>query len=587
MKPVFKTKPQALNTLETLIVFIIIFFIAAVSLFFSIKFSDNNKNEFPELIYSDQLLPPKCSLNGGLYANTFPVTLTSVTPNTQIYYTLDGSEPTLKSTIYTGPIIIKDRTNEPNNLSNIPTSPRWAPPVGNVFKGTVLRAINISRNNKKSHELIRTFLVDKEGNDRYTFPIIALTINASDLFGHKEGIYVLGKNYEDKDDYIRKDIPLDLPWWEYPSNYLKRGSNAGRPVHVEFYEPNGALGFLSSAEIRINGNATRSFSQKSLRISFDKKYGISSLNYALFPGYPVTYYKSFILRNSGNDWNKTMFRDAFMQSLMVDFKLDVQQYRPAIVFFNGEYWGIHNIRERFDEHFIANKYKVNIDSIVILELDGTLFYGKKRDVAGFGTFLTYLKKNDLNQAINYEYVKKQIDVESFMDFVIANIYFCNSDWPNNNVKFWRYRSPQQGIDSLNYKDGRWRWMMHDTDWGFGYINTDAYQLNLFQKARETGSIGVIFTKLLTNKEFLDLFINRFKYHLVNTFNEYKVIEKIDHFQYSLAPEMEEHINRWRAIESYKKWEAYIDVLKDFARKRNYIQLQQLDEFEKKIRNEMF
>jgi hypothetical protein len=122
---------------------------------------------------------------------------------------------------------------------------------------------------------------------------------------------VLGKSYVDKDNYIRKRLPLDLPWWEYPSNYLWRGSDSERPAHIEFMEPLEKNGFIAKVGVRIHGNATRGFAQKSLRICFRNEYGQTELNYDLFATGKVTKHNSFILRNSGNDWEKNYVQGCF------------------------------------------------------------------------------------------------------------------------------------------------------------------------------------------------------------------------------------------------------------------------------------
>ncbi|HET6227857.1 MAG TPA: CotH kinase family protein, partial [Bacteroidia bacterium] len=494
----------------------------------------------------------------------------------KIYYTTDGSLPNLKSNLYNNPIHIQNR-EEQNVFSAIPSSPRWKPPIGNVFKGTVLRAIVVTEDNRRGPELIKTFFIDEKRSPRYTFPVIALTVNADDLFGHKNGIYVLGKNYEDKDDYIKKNRRLDLPWWEYPSNYLKRGDNAERPVHIEFFLPGTNAGFEANAGIRINGNATRGFSQKSLRICFNPKYGTDQIKFELFPDYPVNKFNSFILRNSGNDWDKTMFRDACLQTLFRNTKVDIQEYAPSVVFINGEYWGIHNIRERIDEHFIGNKYQITADSITILELGGELVKGNKKDQHAFGELLEYIQNNDMSTETNYAYVKARIDVESLTDFIIANVYFCNSDWPNNNVKFWRYQS-KQIADGYFSRDGRWRWILYDMDWGCGYNSASTPQTNLLPKAAAVGSVGILFKGLLNNKTFAAYFVSRFKYHLSFTFNSQRVIAVINDFQRSMEPEIREHIDRWRVIGSYDQWLENIEVMRRFAKERPDYQVKQLNSF---------
>ncbi len=575
MKPVQKANKKVSFKLKAIIA--LFFATIIISFLFSLKFSGNIKKYTPYLTLSKKLNSPDCSSAGGFYKDAFNIILTCSNPDIKIYYTIDGSEPSLLSALYSKSIIIKDRTSERNVLSETPSSPRWKPPIDNVFKGTVLRAICVDENNNKSNELVRSFFVDKKGTERYSLPVIAITVDEKDFFGYNKGIYVLGKSYTDKDNYIRKNIPLDLPWWEYPSNYLLRGEDAERKAYIEFYEPDGKLGFKSTVGIRINGNATRGFAQKSLRVCFREKYGQGSINYALFPSNPVKIFSSFILRNSGNDWDKTMFRDAFMQDLMKNARLDIQDYRPSIVFINGEYWGIHNIRERFDENYLVNKYHIPADSITILELAGSLSYGQKGDENDFKEILDFVKHNDLADAKNYEFIKSKIDLESFSDFLIANIYFCNSDWPNNNVKFWRYKTDKPlGNDSI--RDGRWRWMLYDTDWGFGYNVLSTPNNNLLDKAKKTGSVGILFSSLIKNKNFLSFFIHRFQFHLNESFDSPTVLAKIDKMQKTLAPEMQEHIDRWRVIGSCDTWLSNIETMRNFAIKRPEIQASQINEF---------
>ena len=572
MKAILKTKKLISFKLKATIVIAVV--LAVTAFIFSLKFSKNQKNSQLAFRYSEKIKKPECDFFAGFYESEFIVKLSTPDSDNRIYYTIDGTEPSSESAVYTQPFSINNRTENRNYLSAIPTSPRWKPPIGDVFKATVLRAIAVDDKNGKSKELVRTFFVN-DVDKKYTLPIISITVNQKDLFGFNKGIYVLGNNYIDKDNYTRKNLPLDIPWWEYPANYLMRGMDAERDANIEFFEPNGKLGFESTVGLRINGNATRGFAQKSLRVCFREKYGKTKLVYDLFDNKKNTEHSSFILRNSGNDWNKTMFRDAFMQSLFQNTFIDIQDYRPSIVFINGEYWGIHNIRERFDENYLSNKYHLNVDSITILELSGKLFQGKKEDEELFSELIEFVKKNDLAIDKNYEYVKSKIDIRSFTDFIIANVYFCNSDWPNNNVKFWRHDSKS---DSLFVKDGRWRWMLYDTDWGFGYNALSTPESNLLDKATKVGSVGVLFSGLLKNESFVNEFLARFQHHLNTTFKSSDVVRKIDEMQYVLDPEIQEHIDRWRAIDSYSAWLANVDVLRDFAIQRPQFQISQLNAF---------
>jgi hypothetical protein len=211
-------------------------------------------------------------------------------------------------------------------------------------------------------------------------------------------------------------------------------------------------------------------------------------------------------------------------------------------------------------------------------LSGKLVHGKKGDEEPFTKLIDFVKNNNLSKQENYESLKSKMDIESFMDFVIANVYFSNSDWPNNNVKFWRYNIFSSMPDSISAKDGRWRWMLYDTDWGFGYNSGSAPSSDLLKKATKVGSVGILFNSLLQNKNFINQFLARFQYLLNTTFSSAMIIQKINTFEKELSPEMQEHINRWRAIENYNQWLSNIDVMKDFAKKRPKFQIEQLNTF---------
>jgi hypothetical protein len=574
MRPILKKKQTV--PLQLKIAGVALVILVLLLLMLNLNYAGKKKEAFPELTVDVNIRVPVCNSDGGFHTESFPCALTTA-PATTIYYTTDGSCPSLASMIYTKPFIVQSKADEQNRLSDIPTSPRWKPPISSVFKGTVVRAIAVTEDNRKSAEFIRTFFVMEKGRDRYSLPVIALTVNEEDLFGYKKGVYVLGKNYDDKNDYIKKNRRLDSPWWEYPSNYLKRGDNSERPVHIEFYEVNGKLGFSENAGVRINGNATRGFAQKSLRICFNKKTGIDQLTYHLFPGYSIQKFNSFLLRNSGNDWDKTMFRDAFMQSLMQNSGVDIQRYQPSIVFINGEYWGLHNIRDRFDENYIANKYKCAPDSVTILELSGQLVHGSKKDEDAFAKLIDFVQKKDAANDENYKFITSKMDIKSFSDFIIVNVFFCNSDWPNNNVKFWKYQAIT-AKESSSALDGRWRWMLYDLDWGCGYNTASTPQTDLLSKAVKVGSIGILFGNLLKNKSFSDFFIARFQHHLDSTFYTPIVLQRINEFQSIIDPEMKEHINRWRAIGSYDKWLDNIETMRKFVRERPSFQEEQLNSF---------
>jgi hypothetical protein len=286
-----------------------------------------------------------------------------------------------------------------------------------------------------------------------------------------------------------------------------------------------------------------------------------------------------ILRNGGNDWDKTMFRDCFMQALMKGSFVDVQDYVPSIVFLNGEYWGIHNVSQRRDENYLEDKYRISKDSIIILEQGGEVFYGKKSDNYDFIHLLNFVKNNDLSLSKNYDFIASRIDLNSLIDLIIANVYFCNSDWPNNNVRFWRSIPGSVLKNNQGIRDGKWRWILYDTDWGFGYTGEGSVNLNLLDKLKiSKGSMGALFYAFIRNDIFLKTFIQRFNYHLDYVFEPKRVINLIDKFEKQYEGEISEHIYRWLKPSTYNHWKSNVEDLREFANSRPLIQKKQLKQF---------
>lgn len=448
---------------------------------------------------------PVFSVEGGYYSGTVSLNLSTATPGSLIYYTIDGSEPTTSSTFYFGPITV----DSVRVISAKAFAPNFVP----------------------SKTIIKTYLINVEK----TLPVISMSTDPSNLWDSATGIYVEAN--------INKD-------WD-------------RPVHIDFFEPTGQLGFSVNAEIKLFGGVTRTYPQKPIAIYMKSKYGDDKINYQIFPNNSVKTFNSLVLRNSGQDWYSSMFRDALMQNIAdVDSKLDVQDYRPAILFLNGKYWGIHNIREKIDEDFInAHHSNVDKDSLDILKDDGTVVNGNS---AHYTNMLNYIQNNIMSIQSNYDYIKTQMDVDNFIDYVVSQIYIANTDWPGANIEYWR---PQT-------VDGKWRWILFDTDFGFGLTTPIAYTHNTLDFATATGGPAwpnpdwstFLLRNLLLNTEFKNDFINRFAEYSNTKFKSDIVVQKINVMESSISNEMHRHLDRWQN-QSYAAWTANVDSLKYFAQQR--------------------
>ena len=221
-----------------------------------------------------------------------------------------------------------------------------------------------------------------------------------------------------------------------------------------------------------------------------------------------------MLRNSGNDWysgenwsSNSMLRDGMATGLMDDTGVDHQAYKPAVVYLNGEYWGIHNIREKVNEEFLAsNNPGVDPDEIDELEANAGIIEGDNQD---YINMINFIQNNSLDDPNNYLTVEQQVDINNFIDYYIAQIFYAYTDWPGNYIKFWR---PQ-------ITGSKWKWILYDTDFGFGLV--DWYGHNTLQFALEAKGPGwpnppwstFLFRNLMENQEFQIQFINHFCFYI--------------------------------------------------------------------------
>jgi hypothetical protein len=278
-----------------------------------------------------------------------------------------------------------------------------------------------------------------------------------------------------------------------------------------------------------------------------------------------------------------MFRDALMQELVRGTGIDTQASRPAIVFINGEYWGIHNIRERLDRYYIQNKYGIDDAQAVILEGNGQLSEGQAGDEIHYREMIRYLNSHDISQEEHYQYIQTQMDVDNFIEYQISQIYFANYDWPGNNIQFWRVRTDGYR-EGAGVWDGRWRWMLFDTDFGFSlYDGNSGYIHNTLALALQPGGTEhpnpdwstLIFRTLMKNEEFKEKFVSRFADHLNATFKPSRVYQLVNHYREIYEPEMEEHIDRWNSHGSVWDWKSRTDELIFFAQNRPGVVFQHL------------
>lgn len=569
------------------------------------QYWDNINTRYPFRLpfYASLVQPPRFSHESGFYKGAFYLTLSTNEPGARIFYTLNGSEPALTPQLepmpstyeYLNPIFIGKRGIDDQSISNIETSVMEAYPnkeLNEIFMANVIRAIVIKPDSERSNVITQTYFFDEHMADKYTLPIVSIATNPEYLFDNEIGIYVPGDLYQ--------DIEQERPWWN-PANYTRRGLKWERPIFFQMFNHHGELLISQNLGIRVHGGATRWFPQKSLRLYARSEYDQQTLmNYDFFPALndrfnhsKVDAFETLILRNSGNDWlsnerwRSTMFRDAMSQSLLEHTNLDIQGYQPVFVFINGEYWGIHNIRTRYDEFFFKSYYGIEPSDIIVLESGfGSLHLGSEGDESSYRDLLKLIDENYMENSFQtskalsdqslFEYFSTWIDIENFITYNVSQIYFNNTDWGGSNIRFWRKNSDPELVYSTGYgHDGKWRFMIIDLDYGFMNPQNDTIKY-----ATQNSNINsYLFRSLLENDSFRIDFLNSFADHLNTTFREEVVINKINFNEDIYSTEVNEHIRRWGNMGgSYDAWLANVQSMRDFASLRPFYQRQHIMEY---------
>lgn len=461
---------------------------------------------------------PTASLPSGFYGGTEVIVLAAPEAGVTVRYTLDGTAPTATSPAYAAPLPLKQTT--------------------------VLRAASFAPGRAMSDVVSRAYFV----GERSVLPVVSLITDPAGFFSNETGIYVEGTN-----GITGRCRKVPVNWnqdWE-------------REVHFSFFEPDGAGGqalrLEQGAGVKIFGGCTRIYPQKSLSLHARARYGASSFDYRFFKELDVARFDDLVLRSSAQDWWRTMFRDGMIQTLTRHMDLDGQAYRPVIVFLNGAYWGIHNLREKLNEDYVAAHHGVAEEQVELIE-------GTWGGQSAHYDALDDLLAGDLNRPEVFAKVAEMMDVDQYLSYLVAQIYSANADWPGNNLKLWRPKTPE----------GRWRWMLFDTDFGFGGNANGQYGSNTLALATAPNGPDwpnppwstYLFRRLLTNDGVRHTFIQRMAAHASTTFEPQRTLALIDSLQRNIAPEIPRHKARWpQSISFGSSWDVLVDVMRDFTKGR--------------------
>jgi hypothetical protein len=486
----------------------------------------NNTSAF----YTSYVSKPAFNLPAGFYNGMQTVGLSS---SGVIRYTLDGKDPDQTSPIYSSPLVIGVTT--------------------------VVRARTYSSNPMElpSEIITNTYFI----NENIELPVVSLTSDPYNLFDDNYGIYVFGPNAD------TTTIPF------FGSNFWQGWE---RPANIEFFDTEGNQGFETPSAITIQGNYSKAWPQRGFSVKTKENYNGSTINYPLFPSKPhITKYKSFHIRNAGSDWNTCHMRDRFNQkTVQGKTDLDIMDGRPCVLFINGQYWGVYELREKQDKNYIENNSGVSANKVDFLEFDGNIIEGSNE---AFLDMANMIGSSNMADPANYAIAKNLLDIENFADYFITETYVANIDWLGsytNNIKFWRPNDPP----------GKWRYMLWDTDLSLGFaeaLGTGQPYMNMLQLAVNpptSNPHSVMLRGLLDNTEFRHYFVNRYA-DLMNTiFLPSEMEARANGLHDEMLPEMARHFTKWGTTSSLwggfigrstdvPSWENQIDSLLQWSTER--------------------
>lgn len=441
---------------------------------------------------------PTISKESGIYNDTKEIQIFLSAPGT-IYYTLDGSTPTVNSLKYEDGITIT--------------------------KTAVLKAASIEEGKLRSNIITNSYIM----NENHSLPVLSMTVDHSDYNR------LLANPYT--------DIEVQ--------------------GYLEFYEDNGK--FQIPCSISLFGGSARGLPKKSYGIRFKNEYGAKQLVYKMFDNRDTSVYESLVLRSGSQDYEHAFFRDILGTSLVDDYtNVDVQSYKSTILYINGKYYGIYNIREKVNADFIANHYNVDPSKLNLIQGKGEL---KNGTTEFYDRVLNYVKTHNMASDQSYEEIKKILDIENYIDFWISELYTTNNDIIN--IRYFSHPD----IDG-----GKMKMIFFDLDFAFyNYFHNYYYFMTNASGMQEGFQVdNTIFIQLMKNQSFQKDFLHRLSYHLQHTWKQENVLSRFEEIYKRLYPEMERDQIRWNL--SMNNWKQEVQQLKVYIEQRNKYLLQHTKSF---------
>ncbi len=392
-------------------------------------------------VYIFESNAPVFSLEESFYSADLSVELKTAY-EAEIYYTTDGSEPDKNATRYAEPLYF---TCEDTDF-----------PTAHTIKAKAYYS-----DGTESATSVHTYFTAKGAAERFSEYVFSISGDPAALTEGPDGIF-------------------------YGENSELRGRESEREVYLTAWDPSGEVILSQYCGVRIYGGASRYNTIKSMKLFARKSYGndagIGAFHTDLFQtpladgsGLVIDEYDKLVLRNSGNDFQFGFIRDELCQTLAAEAGFaDYEALVPAVCYLNGEYYGLFWLHETYCDDYFKDKYPNDaaLGKFIICEGTDTEKDVEEDDADSvhaedFNAMYAQYSEADLTDAALYEELCAMMDVENYLDYFAFNIYINNRDWPQNNLRCYRYVPMEGEVPGEGVYDGKWRFLVHDMDYSMG------------------------------------------------------------------------------------------------------------------------
>lgn len=403
----------------------------------------------------------------------------------------------------------------------------------------VLSCAAFARDGRRGPASTAIFLV----GESFRLPVVSLVADSSALFDSITGLYMPGPDASAAEPH-------------YGANYWKDDELS---AHVEFYEPDGRRAFSADAGMGIFGNWSRAADKKPLSVQFREKYGTRRVDWPLFPQHPeLRRFKGFALRNNGGNSGREYVRDALAATLVEGRDLENQLSRQVVVYLNGRYWGIYDMRERLDADYFDTRYGIDGSTIDLLKNGSEVQAGS---ASGWTSMISQILDADLSDFARYAALAGMIDVDNYATYLAAEMYYSNTDWPGNNIRCWRRNAPVSP----------WRMVLFDVDGGLGGFSGT---VDMFEFMGDSTVVDdypngprstALFRRLSGNPTWRARFVNRTCVLMATNFSATRATAVYDSMLAAIASEVPRDQARWGFSSTSTKSEE--TVIRRFIQKR--------------------